>query len=221
MRAALTNASRAALNPQRLARKAIKDARLIPDIMEGLKAEEARIRYGCAKTIRIISELRPELLYPQFDFFVRLLSHENKIYQWDAAFVLSQLARADKEGRFDEVFDKYFLPIPGPAMITAANVIHGGARIAQAKPHLADRIAVEVVKVARARYRTAECRNVAIGHAIVALGSIIPLLRQPARAVEFVRRQSRNPRPATRKKAERFLKSQRDGALGRARSKPA
>jgi len=197
----------AALNPAQLARKAIKDPRLIPAIAEGLKADRPRVKYGCAKALRLISEQRPERLYPHFDFFVGLLDHENKILQWDAAFVLSHLARVDDDDKFAAIFARYFSSIQGPVMITAANVIQGGARIAQAKPHLADRIAAEVLKVARARYRTAECRNVAIGHAILALGNLLPLLRHPAAVVRFVRRQTRNPRPATRKKAEHFLKS--------------
>jgi hypothetical protein len=79
--------------------------------------------------------------------------------------------------------------------------------------HLAERIAAEVLKVARARYRTFECRNVAIGHAILALGSILPLLRDSAPAVQFVRKQTRNSRPATRKKAQQFLKSRPGAAL--------
>lgn len=181
--------------------------------MDGLKADKAPVKYGCAKTLRIISEQRPDLLYPHFDFFVGLLDHENKIFQWDAAFVLSHLARADDDDKLAAVFDRYFSPIPGPVMITAANVIQGGARIAQAKPLLADRIAAEVFKVARARYRTPECRNIAIGHAILALGSILPLLRDPAPAVQFVRKQTRNARPSTRKKAQQFLKSRLGAAL--------
>jgi hypothetical protein len=110
------------------------------------------------------------------------------------------------------ILDRYFSPIVGPAMITAANVIRGGARIAQAKAHLADAIAEEVVKVARARYRTRECRNVAVGHAIVALGDFFCLRNHPGPTLDFVRRQLRNPRPATRKKAEPFLKRSRSRA---------
>jgi|ERR1039458_6587316 hypothetical protein len=213
MSAPLAQIRQAALNPPRLARKAIKHRRLFPAIMDGLKADKAPVKYGCAKTLRIISEQRPDLLYPHFDFFVGLLDHENKIFQWDAAFVLSHLARADDDDKLAAVFDRYFSPIPGPVMITAANVIQGGARIAQAKPLLADRIAAEVFKVARARYRTPECRNIAIGHAILALGSILPLLRDPAPAVQFVRKQTRNARPSTRKKAQQFLKSRLGAAL--------
>ena len=213
MSAPLARIHQAALNPPQLARKAIRNRRLFPAIIEGLKADKARIKYGCAKALRIISEQRPDLLYPHFHFFVGLLDHENKILQWDAAFVLSQLARADDDDKFAAIFDRYFSPIPGPVMITAANVIQGGARIAQAKPHLADRIAAEVFKVAKARYQTPECRNVALGHAILALGAILPLLRHPAPAVDFIRRQTRNRRPATRKKAQQLLRSQHGAAL--------
>jgi hypothetical protein len=199
--------SRLALNPAQLAHKAIRYPRLLVSVAESLKADKPRIKYGCAKALRIISELRPDVLYPHFDFFVGLLDHENKILQWDAAYVLSHLARADDDDKFEAIFARYFSPIPGSVMITAATVIQGGARIAQVKPHLADRIAAEVLRVATARYRTPECRNVAIGHAIRSLGAILPLLRDPAPAVRFVRRQTRNRRPATRKKAEQFLKA--------------
>ena len=210
MTAPLARISKLALNPAQLARNAIKDPRLIPALADGLEADKPRVKYGCAKALRFISELRPDVLYPRFDFFVRLLDHENKILQWDAAFVLSHLARVDTEDRFSAIFARYFSPIPGPVMITAANVIQGGARIAQVKPHLADRIAAEVLKVAVARYQTPECRNVAIGHAILALGGILPLLRHPTPVVQFVRKQIRNRRPTTRKKAEQFLRSYSD-----------
>jgi len=181
--ATLAHLDRAVLNPPQLARKAMKNPLLIPGILEGLNAEKPRIKYGCAKALRLISEQRPDRLYRHWNFFVRLLDHENRILQWVASFVLSHLARVDARNKFAAIFRNYFSPIAGPVMITAANVIHGGTRIAQAKPRLADRIATEVLKVARARYQTAECRNVAIGHAIVALGDILPLLRRPAPAV--------------------------------------
>ncbi len=196
----------AASNPQQLAAKVSRNPQLLADVIEGLNAEAARVRFGCAKVLRILSAERPDLLYPHFDFFVRLLDSENKIFQWEAAFVLSHLARVDVEDRFARVFGKYFSPISGPVMITAANVIQGGARIARAKPHLADRIGVEILKVSRARYQTVECRNVAIGHAILALGEFFDLIRKPAPVIQFVRRQINNSRPATRKKAEQFLK---------------
>jgi hypothetical protein len=214
MSASFAPIHRAALDPHKLACEAILNPSLLPDITKGLEADKPRVKYGCAKALRLISEQQPDLLYPHFGLFAGLLDHQNKILQWDAAFVLSQLVRADAQDEFAAIFEKYFSPIVGTVMISAANAIQGGARVARAKPELADRIAAEILKVMRARYQTPECRNVAIGHAIVALGDMLPLLSNATPIVRFVRRQTRNPRPATRKKAEWFLRA-RDTAPAR------
>jgi len=206
MPAPLEKLDRAALNPRQLARKAIKDPQWLGQILRGLDAESARTRYGCANALRVISEERPDLLYPRFDFFARLLDHENNIFQWEAAYVLSQLAKADPRNKLRAMFETYFAPIRGPVMITAANVIQGGARIAQAKPEMADRIAAEILKVPKARYQTPECLNVALGHALAALDHMFGLLQDPAPVRRFARSQLKNPRAATRKKAERLLR---------------
>jgi len=202
----LAELGKAVSNPCGLARKAIRDSAWLEATMNGLEADTALIKYGCAKALRIISETRPVALYPHFDFFARLLNGDNRILRWEALFVLSQLASVDKENRFAAVFDKYFSPVPGPVMITAANAIRGGSRIARAKPALADRIAEEILKVEQARYQTRECRNVAVGHAIIALGEILDLVSHPEPLLDFVRRHSKNARPATRKKAGQLLK---------------
>jgi hypothetical protein len=45
-----------------------------------------------------------------------------------------------------------------------------------------------------------------LGHAILALGEFFDLLNHPGPVLQFVRQQVKNSRPATRKKAEQFLK---------------
>lgn len=205
--AALLVGNRQALpDPRQLARKAASNPALIDELLDGLKEGPARKRFGCFKALHLLSEQRPDLLYPYFDAFVRLLGHENKIYQWEATFVLSQLAGVDPAWKFNGIFERYFAPIPGPVMISAANAIRGGARVARARPELADRIAAEILKVARARYATPECRNVAIGHAVVALEEIMDSLQDRTPVLQFVRKQLRNSRPSTRGKARNFLK---------------
>ncbi|MCX6904864.1 MAG: hypothetical protein NTW03_15560 [Verrucomicrobia bacterium] len=135
-----------------------------------------------------------------------MLESENSILQWVAIRILANLAKVDANHHLDALFDRYFAPIAGPAMITAANVMAGGAKIARAKPRLAGPIAAEILKVARAHYQTEECRNVAIGHAIKAFDEFIELIPEPGPVWRFVRKQLQNTRPGTRKKAVRFLK---------------
>jgi hypothetical protein len=179
-------------------------AEQVNSLCDGLASPEARTKYGSAKELRRLSEQDPDLLYPRFDFFARLMDGETRILRWDSSRILGHLARVDSAGRIDKLLDRYLAPIIGPEMIAAANVIQGAADIALAKPHLADRIARAIVKVSRAHYATPECRNVAAGHAITALDRFFEHIQEKRPVLAFVESQLKNPRPATRKKAEKF-----------------
>ena len=190
---------------ERIADKVIKNPKLLYEIFNGLSADNARIKYGCAKILRIISETDPKLLYLRFDFFVGLLDSDNKIMQWEGIHILANLAGVDSKGKFEKIFDRYFAPITGPVMVTAANVIKGAAKIALAKPKLTGKILRQLLKVEQAGYKTAECRNVALGHAIKSFDQFFDQIKNKQPVLRLVKKQLRNTRNATRKSAERFL----------------
>jgi len=178
----------------------------IEEWIRGLSAQPARVKYGSSKALRLASREAPEMVYPHFDRFVAQLAGENTIFRWNAAWTLGHLAAADQAGRIEKLLSRFCAPIAGPELIGAANVIGAAAEIALAKPHLADRIAGQILHVERASYATPECQNVAIGHAIRSLGRFFPAVKRKGPVLEFVRRQLGNPRPATRRKAQQFLK---------------
>jgi hypothetical protein len=178
----------------------------LPEVFAGLGAETARIKYGCLMSLRLISETRPDILYPEIGRLFGLLDSENNILKWGAIIMIGNLAAVDSRGKIDAILDRYLQPISGRVMITAANVIRGAGKIAQAKPHLADRIAQALLCVEAASYQTAECRNVAVGLAIESLAGFFAQLRQPQPVLDFVRRQLNNPRNAAKQKAAKFLK---------------
>jgi len=211
MQILLQQLGRPGADKDRIANDVLKNPALVAEVVDGLNHETARVKYGCAKILRLVAERQPGLLYPHFDFFAGLLDNTNRILQWEAIIVLSHLARVDSGNKFSALFGRYFTPIAGPVMITAGNIIASAPRIALARPLWADPIAVEVLKVARARYQTAECRNVAIGHAILALDGLFDLLSDKAPALRFVRHQLKNSRNATRAKAGQFLKKRATG----------
>jgi hypothetical protein len=179
-------------------------AEQVDELCERLASPQARIKYGSAKQLLRLSEEDPDLLYPRFDFFVRLMDSENRIFRWNARRILGNLARVDSQGRIEKIFDRFFAPIVEHEMISAANTMQGGAAIACAKPLLADRIALQILKVRHARYAGPECHNVAVGHAIVALGRFFQHVERKAAVLSLVAEARENPRPATRKKAEKF-----------------
>ncbi len=74
------------------------------------------------------------------------------------------------------------------------------------KPELSDKIAQEILKVEKAKYQTAECRNVALGHAIKSFDQFFDQIEDKEPVIKLIKRQLKNTRNATRKKAEKFIK---------------
>jgi len=191
-----------------LADAAERSNELIEEVLAGVGAKRAAVRFGASKALRILSERVPELLYPHFDFFVAMLDHDNHILKWNGTLTLANLARVDRESRIEAILDRYLDIISGANMISAANAMRGAAIIGVAKPHLVKRIVQRIMRVERAKYVTPECRNVAIGHALAALVMLADLLPDQRAARLFAARQLGNPRAATSAKARKFLKAQ-------------
>ena len=191
---------------EKLVERVVSRPELLQEAFNGLGADTARVKYGCLKLLRLVSERKPSILYAEIGRFFQLLDSENNIFKWGAIIIIGNLAAVDTEGKIDEVLDRYLQPISGHIMITAANVIGGAGKIAVAKPHLADRIARALLKVESATYQTGECRNVAVGHAVESFDLFFEHLKHPRPVVEFVKRQLNNRRNAVKKKAVRFLK---------------
>ena len=168
----LEEISRKGSDKEKIAEKVIKGPELLSVLFEGLNSEKADIKYGSEKVLRAVSEKKPELLYPYFDVFAKMMDSKNSFLKWGAILTIANLTFVDSSDKFEKVFKKYFFPISGPVMITAANVIGGAAKIALAKPELTERITKEILKVEKAKYKTKECRNVAIGVAIESLDEI-------------------------------------------------
>jgi hypothetical protein len=185
---------------------------LIEEVLAGINAKRAGVKFGASKALRILSERVPEALYPHFDSFAAMLSHDNQILKWNAMFTLANMARVDREGKIEAILDQYLDLITGPNMITAANAIRGAAIIGVAKPHLVRRIVLCILRVERAEYATPECRNVVIGHALQALELLAGLLPDQRVLRLFAARHVANPRPATSSKARKFLKARKKSA---------
>ena len=179
---------------------------LVGELITGLSSPKARVKFGAAKALRALSERTPEKVYAHFDILTRFLRHENSILRWNAMLVLANLASIDKDRKLDSILGELLAPIRGKHMIDAGMAMRCGAAIALAKPWLAERIVRRILAVENAVYATPECRNIAIGHALNALHQVIPSLAHKASVIRFAARQLTNSRPATRKKADRFVR---------------
>ena len=195
----------------KIAAYAMKNPHCIGQLIEGVTAPKGSIRFGYEKVLRLISEQCPELVYPYFNVFQKLSTCDNSFLKWGAIITIANLASADSGNKFEAIFEKYYAPITGPVMVSAANIIGGSAKIVSAKPYLTEKIAKEILKVENAEFElhgepSPECRNVALGHAIDTFDQFFDQIEDKSAIVEFVKRQLKNTRKQVVKKAEKFLK---------------
>ncbi|HNT29526.1 MAG TPA: hypothetical protein PKL83_01065 [bacterium] len=194
-----------------LTRYLIRHPEYLREVLAGLQAGkgQAAIKFGCSKLLISISARQPEVLYPYFNDIVALLEHNNSILRWSAIITLAHLTPADTGNKFEKIFARYYAPITGPVMITAANIVKSSAVIARAKPQLTPAIVNELLKVDKARYATAECKKIVQGKAIETFSAMFDLIDDKQAVIKFVTQQVRNTRAATAKKAASFLKKHR------------
>ncbi len=201
-----TEIARPSANVEAIIKRIAVNPALLAELFAGLEADRARIKFGCLKALRLLSEQQPAVLYSRFEEIVGLLDNGNNILKWGGIIILGNLAAVDSDNRLDALLDRYLQPISGPALITAANTIAGVAKIAAAKPYLVDKVLPALLRVEAANYQTPECRNVALGHVLKALELLFKHIRDRSVVLDFAKRQLGNSRNAVKQRARTFLK---------------
>jgi hypothetical protein len=188
-----------------MARKVIKDKRLLSEVMTGITSEKPQIKYKSGKILMILSQDSPEILYPKWDHFVDLLSSENTFMKAIGIRILSNLTRVDAKNKFDKIFNKFYAMLNDESMITAASIVGHSGMIARAKPKLQNSITNRLLGIDKTHHGS-ECRNIIKGKAILSFGEYFEEAKNKKKIIEFVTKELKNRRLATRKKADRFLK---------------
>ena len=185
------------------------DYEILPEVLGGISSSRAAIRYGCASVLMDLSEEYPEKVYPYMDSFVGLLDSKYRILTWNAMAILANLARVDKDRKFDAVFDKYYSFLNDDYMVTVASVVSHSGKIALAKPYLVQKITDELLKVENTRitpHLTDECKRVIAEKAIESFDLFFDRIEDKEKVISFVKRYLDSPRKALRTEAETFLK---------------
>ena len=197
------------LSKEQLLTMVKKQKELIPVLLTGVSSPKPAVRYGCAKVLMDLSEEKPELLYPQMDFFRHLLTSKHRILTWNAIITIANLTRVDQEKKFDAMFEEYYRLLDDPYMVTVANVVGNSGKIAKAKPYLTTPIVEKLLRVevlATTPHLSAECKQVIAEHAIRAFDQFFPQIEQKEKVLSFVKKQLKNKRKTLRIESENFLK---------------
>ena len=190
-----------------VAELAVKNKSVLKQVLGGTTSENKRIKNAAAKCLREISRTNPKKLYPEFDFFVKLIDGNDTILKWNAIEVVSNLTEVDTANKFNgKILNKYFALLSNESMVTAANTITALGKIALHKPRLKKKITDELVKVDILPH-SSECRNILAGHALLAFESYVAEVKDKKEMKHFAEKHLKNRRNATRKKAEKLYSS--------------
>jgi hypothetical protein len=170
-----------------------------------MAAPSGAARLEAGKALAVTAARDPTRVYPHFDHIAALLDSDCKIVRWNALQIIASLAATDRARKIEAILDRYLAFVQGGDLISAANAIRGAARIAACQPALVDRIVSAILGAEHATFRTAECRNVAIGEALDAFAVLGPAVCRRADVAAFTGRATANPRGAVAKRARRLL----------------
>ena len=197
------------MTKEELLQKVEQNFNIFPEVLNGISSSKAAIRYSCAKVLMDLSEKYPEKLYPYMDSFINLLDSKYRILTWNAMVIIANLAKVDKDKKFEAIFDKYYSFLNDEYMVTVANVVGHSGKIALAKPHLIPKITNELLKVEKISttpHLTEECKRVIAEKAIESFDLFFDRTDTKEKVISFVKRHLNSPRRTLKAEAENFLK---------------
>jgi hypothetical protein len=183
-------------------RLALSDADFFATLRDGLTAKDEIFRYNCFKVLRQVSDSQPALLYPDWDFLARLLDSPNAYHRASGAQLLSRLACADPERRFDALFDRYFDLMDDDKFMVSRLAVQSAGRIAKARADLQARITDRLLRVDLTHHKHPDLAKADV---IQAFAEYVEVSSKRERIVAFVRAQADSASPKTRQAAKEFL----------------
>jgi hypothetical protein len=188
-----------------ISKRVPKDKKLLVEVMEGLHSDNPKIKYKCGKALMILSKENPKVIYPKWDGFVMLLKSDNTFIKSIGITIIANLTRVDTKNKFDKIFNRYYELLDDDSMITASNIAGLSGVIAQAKPKLQIKITNRLMSVDKTHH-SLECKNIIKGKVILSFDEYFEETKNKKKILGFVKGELKNSRPATKKKAEKFVK---------------
>ncbi len=193
------------MNVENMANKALKEEGVLSILIDNLTTKNETVRYNCSKTLNLLSEEHPEVLYPKWDFFVELLNSDHTYWKLSVIPLLANLTRIDTENKFEKIFDEYYGLLDDKSMIPAAWIADYSGRIARAKPGLQTRITEKLLSIDKTHHHP-ERRDLIKAGAIESFDEYFEETKDQKRILKFVKKQLNCMSPKTVKKAADFLK---------------
>ena len=192
------------INIESIAKKALKDDKLLAELLENLRIKNETIRYNSHKVLFYISEHHPKALYTKWDFFVDMLESDNTYHKLSSVQLLANLTRADTKGKFENIFNKFYNLLDDKSFITAAYVAAASGKIAKAKPKLQTKITNKLLNIDKTHHDP-ERIDLVKGYIIESFGEYFDQAINKKKIIDFTRKQLKSKSPKSKKIAQEFI----------------
>jgi hypothetical protein len=193
------------INIEAVTKKALKDDKLLAELLDNLWSKNETIRYNSHKVLCLISQEHPRILYPQWDYFAQFLKSDNTYHKLSAIHILANLIKADTRGKFEKMFDRFYGLLDDKSFITAAYLAGASGKIARAKPQLQAKITNRLLSIDKTHHQQ-ERKDLVKASIIEAFEEYFEQTRDKKKILEFVEKQLNCESPKTRKIAKEFMK---------------
>lgn len=170
-----------------IAKKVIKDKKLLTELKETLLSKKETLRFNSFNVLLLISEKHPEVLYPEWDFFVKLLESDNAYHKYIAIYIIANLTRFDTKNKFEKTFNKYYNLLDDKSIIPPSHVAFNSGKIVKAKPKLQNKITNKLLNIDRIHHK-AERKDLIKSYVIEAFDLYFEEAKDKKKIIEFVRK---------------------------------
>lgn len=188
---------------QKNAENAIKDSKVLAQLLEGLFSKKSALRYKNFKVVYLISEEYPEVLYPKWDLFQIMLKSKDNTLMFQAIHILANLSKVGKENKFQKVCDAFYEIMNGDALIPAAHVAYVSHKIVKAKPELADKITDRLLNIGKAKYKHKELVQ---ANALKSFSEYFDSISDKGKIISLAKELQKNKSSRAKKEAADFMK---------------
>ena len=176
---------------------------MIAQYLNGLISKNETYRYNCFKVLNLVSEKKPELLYPHWNFFVNHLNSVNDYHKMSAVIIIANITAVDKKQRFEIIFDDFFGNLKSKKTIVPIYIVKSSSKIITYKPNLEKKITDLLINIEK--IHTGKQIELVKSAVIESFSEIFNKSNKKDEIIRFVRNQLHSTSPKTKKAAKEFL----------------
>ncbi len=169
-------------------------------IIAGLHSEKRKVQSGCAELSSLLSEYKPEILYPFIELFVSNLEAKAPVLRWEAVCTLGNLASVDKNKLTPAYVNQIASFLNDKSIVLQGHAVQALSKIAEAFPAEAPRILDKLLN------STEHFPGNRVGFIIEAMERFLPYGELKPKIRKFVESYSESTIKVVARKAKKILK---------------